>query len=158
PFTYSINFGALTLGQGIRGIFSLSSHVQVSNFGGMARIGSGPEKIVLNVALSARAPSLYLSPRAHVGRTQATISCPPAFTRGPKSQSAICERTKRRMADRSGTASVANGLDRSWILCPTVWRIENVSQRMRVRHSIEVFGLSSCEFNPTARCVLCRRL
>src|SRR6185503_17438863 len=147
PFTYSINFGALTSGQGIRGIFSRSSHVQVSNFGGMVRTGSGPEKIVLKAVLNACAPSLYLSPRAHVGRTQATISCPPAFTRGPKSQSAICERTKRRMADTSGTASVANVLDRTWILCPTVWQIEKVSQRMRVRHSIEVFVLNSREFN-----------
>ena len=37
----------------MRGIFSFSSHVQVSNFVGIVRIGSGWEKIVLIIVLNA---------------------------------------------------------------------------------------------------------
>jgi hypothetical protein len=53
PFTYSINCGAFTLGQGMRGIFSLSSHVQVSNLGLIVRVGLDRDKIVLTVFLTA---------------------------------------------------------------------------------------------------------
>ncbi len=53
PFTYSMNWGALTLGQGMRGIFSLSSHDQVSNLGLIVRVGLDRDNIVVTVVLTA---------------------------------------------------------------------------------------------------------
>jgi hypothetical protein len=53
PFTNSINCGALTLGQGMRGIFLLSSHVQASNLGLIVPVGLDRDKIALTMVLTA---------------------------------------------------------------------------------------------------------
>jgi hypothetical protein len=109
PLTYSTNVGEFTLGEVIRRIFSLSSHLQASNLGVIGRIGLDWHNIALTVVLTAWRRPPPFGPRFQIGRAQATISCPLAFNRWPKSQSSISERTNRRSAGTAETALFRGG-------------------------------------------------